>query len=66
MTAKDLILQADEPYRTQMFQNAHPVTVLCKYTTLSHCLPYLFDWEVSPQGRKYWSNYEKHLIKQGL
>lgn len=66
MTAKDLILQAEEPYRTQMLENAHPVVLMCEYTRLSHCLAYMFEWENSPQKHKYWEDYETYLIKQGL
>jgi len=66
MTARDLILQAEEPYRTRMLENAHPVTILCEYSRLSICLAYLFEWELSPQGHQYWWDYENYLIKQGL
>jgi len=66
MTAKDLILQADEPYRSQMLENAHPVVLLCEYTRLSSCLAYMFDWELSPQKHQYWMDYENYLIKKGL
>lgn len=66
MTAKDLILQAEEPYRTQMLENANPLVLICEYTKLSNCLGYLFFWKDSLQGRKYWEDYYDTLIKQGL
>lgn len=66
MTAKDLILQAEEPYRTQMLENAHSVVLFCEYTRLSFCLACMFTWGESPQGHEYWKKYHDNLIKQGL
>lgn len=66
MTAKDLILQAEEPYRTQMLENANPLVLLCEYTRLSSCLASLFYWDRTQQGHRYWWDYEEYLIKQGL
>lgn len=66
MTAKDLILQAEEPYRSQMLENANPIVLVCEYSRLSICLGHLFHWELSPQRHQYWWDYENYLIKQGL
>ena len=66
MTAKGLILQAEEPYRTQMLENAYPVVLLCEYIKLSSCLAYMFTWGESPQGYEYWEKYHDNLIKKGL
>lgn len=66
MTARKLIETAEEPYRTQMLEVAHPVVLMCEYTRLSSCLSYMFDWEESPQKHKYWEGYETYLIKKGL
>jgi len=66
MIVKDLILQADEPYRTQMLENANVLVLLSEYHKLSFCLAYMFSWNQSPQGYKYWEKYYDTLIKQGL
>lgn len=66
MTAKDLILQAEEPYRTQMLENANPLVLVCEYTRLSSCISVLFTWKGSPQLHQYWEDYYYSLIKQGL
>ena len=66
MTARDLINQSEEPYKSQMLENAHPITIMGEYSRLSVCLSYLFEWNKSPQGYLYWSDYERKLIALGL
>jgi hypothetical protein len=66
MTAKDLINSAEEPYKNQMLENAHPITIMGEYSRLNVCLSYLFEWDMSPQGYLYWRNYVDYLKSKGL
>ena len=66
MTARELIEQAEEPYRTQMLENADKPVLEVEMSKLRHCLSYLFAWSESPQGYEYWEKYHDELIKKGL
>lgn len=66
MTARELINQAEEPYRTQILENADKPVLEVETDRLSFILSYLFCWELSPQKHRYWLEYENELIKKGL
>jgi|Laugrespbdmm15sn_2_1035079.scaffolds.fasta_scaffold00185_10 hypothetical protein len=68
MILKDLVEKAEEPYRTQMLQQANQLVLLSDFPKgrLSYSIAYMFYWNESPQGWDYWNEYEKQLIKQGL
>ena len=66
MTALEKIQTLEEPYRSQIIENANIDLTNSYNGSISDTLGYLFIWAKSPQGLKYWQKYEQYLIKKGL
>lgn len=62
-TIKQHLETLPEPYRAQALKNCkHTYILKGRSRTLALALYYAFDWDQSPEGRKYWGGVLTNIV----
>ena len=59
----DWFSQLVEPYKSQATKNLDERFKRVRHQSLSSALAGSFDWEKSPEGKKYWNEFTMKVIK---